>query len=108
MIAIAHGKEPFTDLARTTGTDSTSWGSDRAILASPIACNRSFGSFSRQRFSNRRIAGAATGNLLQSGSVFRTDARVSEIVSPVKARTPDNISNITAPKAQMSARLSTV
>ena len=53
-------------------------------------------------------SGVSTGNACQFGSVFSTDASTSEISSPSNARRPLSISNTTTPKAQMSARLSTV
>ena len=67
-----------------------------------------FGSlFRHRRSSRRRRSGTSAGSARQSGSVFSTDANVSEIVSPLKSRWPVSISNSTTPNAQMSARLST-
>ena len=55
------------------------------------------------------MAGSVVGaSAVQSGSVFSTDARVSETVAPSNRRFPVSISHNTTPKAQMSARLSTV
>ncbi len=58
--------------------------------------------------SRRRPHGASGGSDPQSGSLLRTDASTSLTVSPSKSRLPASISNSTTPKAQMSARLSTV
>ena len=76
--------------------------------ASPIACSRRFGSFSRHRRSSRRSPkGAGAGNASQWGSFIMTDASVMELSSPAKARRPVSISYSTHPNAQMSVRLST-
>jgi len=76
--------------------------------ASPMSRSRRFGSLSRQRRrSSRRRGDTAGGSARQFGSVFSTDANVSEIVAPVNSRSPVSISKTTTPNAHMSARLST-
>jgi hypothetical protein len=81
--------------------------SSSCTRASPIAWSRRFGSFSRHdRRSRRRLGGTPAGSKRQFGSVLRTDANVSEIVSPVNRRWPASISKTTTPNAQISARLS--
>ncbi len=82
----------------TSGTASSSG------MASPMSRKRCFGCFTRQR---RRRGCTFAGMRLQSGSSFSTAARMSDVVSPVNAGLPVNISYRTAPNAQMSARLST-
>ena len=47
-------------------------------------------------------------SVFHSGSVFSTAASVSETVAPSNRRFPVSISQSTTPKAQRSARLSTV
>ena len=82
--------------------------SSMAMRASPIACNRCFGSFFRHRCNNPRIgAGVVAGNALHSGSARITAASVSVTVSPLKAILPVSISYSTQPNDQMSARRST-
>ena len=75
--------------------------------ASPIACNRRFGSFSRHHRSNAwNCGGSDAGRARQSGVFFNTDASVSEIVGSSNSLRPVIISNSTTPNAQMSARRS--
>ena len=70
--------------------------------------SRRFGSFSRQRRSNRRtLDGVCSGNAFQFGSRSMIAAMVSDSVSPLNAAWPISISYKTHPKAQMSVRLST-
>jgi hypothetical protein len=58
----------------------------RANRASPMSRSRRFGSFSRQRVSNWRIAGGVdAGIAVQSGSRVMTAAMMSVIVSPENA-----------------------
>ena len=57
---------------------------------------------------SRSRAGGREGSSFQSRSARSTAARVSLTVSPAKSRRPVSISHRMTPKAQMSARLSTV
>ena len=70
-----------------------------------MACNRCFGSFCRQARSSRRTFQGARSH---SGSLVNTSAKTCAIVSPVNRRCPVSISQRTTPKAQMSARRSTI
>jgi hypothetical protein len=71
---------------------------------------RALGSTSsgRPAASGARGGGTEGGSASQAGSLLMTFASVSATSSPPNARRPVSISNSTAPKAQMSARLSTV
>jgi len=71
-----------------------------STIQSAISCNRVLGSFSKQLFSRRC---ALAGTRCPSGSLVRTQASVSEIVSPWKSRRPVSISYSTTPNAQISA-----
>ena len=65
-------------------------------------------SFSRQRRSNRRVAGGVdAGRAFQSGSPSMTSNNTADRVSPVNAGRAVSISNRTHPKAHMSTRRST-
>ena len=78
------------------------------MRASPMACNRCFGSFFRQRWRRVRTGfGVLAGSSFQSGSALMISASVSVTLSPLNAILPANISNRTHPKPQMSARRST-
>jgi hypothetical protein len=91
-------------VASTCGASACS----SAMRASPMSRRRSLGSRSRQRAIRRRSDGGTAGpsDCTSIGRVS-TAAIVSEIVSPSKSSLPVSISWRTAPKAQMSARLST-
>ena len=95
--------------APTAGAASGSAPSpSRAILASPMSRSRFLESRSRQRFSSlTMLGGVAGGSSFHSIGARRTDASVSETVSPSNARFPVNISKRHAPNDQMSARRST-
>ena len=78
-----------------------------SITASPMSRSRRCGSFSKQRRSRERMfVGVLSGSDCQLGSVCRTLASVSEIVSPLKGIVAVNISYSTQPNDQMSLRLS--
>lgn len=92
----------------TTGSDTPAITSSICTRASPISRKRAFGSFLRQRMSNRRsAAGVSAGNSDQSGSLVTTATIRSVVSSPSNARRPVSISYRTTPNAQMSARRST-
>src|SRR5262245_23835189 len=96
------------EAALAGGAASSSPEDANTIRASPIAWRRRLRSLVRHRRTNLRIAtGVAAVSASQSGSSFRTLARVSETDSPSKALLPTSISYRTAPNDQMSARLST-
>src|SRR5262249_33088369 len=81
--------------------------SSSAKGASAISCKRCLGSFWRQRRRRNTAGGArSVGSSPQSGSLFRTEAKTSVMVSPSNACLPVIASNITHPNAQMSLRLS--
>ena len=81
--------------------DDTVWSASRASdgvvsassissRASAMSGSRRFGSFSRQRRSNRRtLDGVCSGSAFQCGSRSRIAAMVSDSVSPVNAARPD-------------------
>ena len=80
-----------------------------ARRASVMSDNRRFRSFSRLRRSKRRSGSEVfAGSSAQFGSVFSTDARTCDTVSPVNSRCPVSISNKMMPKDQISLRLSAV
>ena len=79
-----------------------------SMRASAISCSRCFASFSKQRWSRRRIVnGAASGRAVQSGSRSRIATIASDTVSPTNAWRPVSISYNIQPNAQISVRLST-
>ena len=109
-MAVTRRLEPADDAgagsAAADGVFSASSISNRASAASD---SRRLRSFSRQRRNRRRMAGCVVGaSAFQSGSVFSTDASVSETVAPSNRRFPVSISHSTTPKPHKSARLSAV
>ena len=105
--AIGRHSEPRrAPAASTTGVGSLA-ASSISMRATAAESSRRLGSFSKQRCSNRRIAGGVlTGSVCQSGSCSMILTSTSESVSPANARCPVSISNSTQPNAQMSARRS--
>ena len=102
--AIRRGCEP-TLVAGAGGGDPDA--SSISVNPSPMSRSRRFGSFSRQRrMSLRRPGETSPGRAASSGSLARTDARISDTTSPRKARLAVNISNSTHPNAHTSTRLS--
>ena len=103
------GSPRRTTVGRAAGASSTTPASSSITRASPIACKRRLGSFSRQRFSSLRTA---------RGSVRRKSAEIRLLQQNGRQRLrhrlarrnnglPVSISYSTTPNAQMSARLST-
>ena len=108
----AHSSGRHLEPGRTPSLSAPGRGSFAAssisMRATAAESSRRFGSFSRQRCSNRRTAaGVLTGSSCQSGSCSMILTSTSESVSPANARCPVSISNSTQPNAQTSVRLST-
>ena len=98
--------EGFRTIGR--GSDSSAGFAIRSSIcmrASPISRSRRFGSLVRhQRSSCRSRGGTSAGNACQFGSVFRTDASVSEIVSPAeRARAREHLEEHRAERPDVGA-----
>ena len=100
---------PRVDGVALSGSASGAAASSISNVATAISGKRRLRSFSRQRLRSRRIeAGVEAGSVRQSGSARTTAARTSVVVAPPNAHFPVSISKSMPPKAQMSARLSTM